>query len=149
MKTDGKNAGARTARTVICAAGFLVLTVIAVCGGCVFLRHLGDVIGRLPIGKDIKETLVPIFSQLRDARVAPKCVIPALLLLIPSLLIFFFPPKGKGRIFAGLGYALLVAVCLLLAFLFVVLFSKVNGIRFYDVLRSLIGLIRNGILDNL
>ena len=127
----------------------LLLTALAVLSACFLLRHLGGLIRLLPVGEDAKELLAPIFDQLVSARLAPKCVIPYLLLLLPSLLFWFCLPKGKTRPFVFVLYLILCLVFLLLAFLFTVLFSKVNGVRLFDVLRSLLRLISNGLLDRM
>ena len=127
----------------------LILTVLAVLSACFLLRHLGGLIRLLPVGADIKEILAPIFDQLISAKLAPKCVIPFLLTLIPSLLFAFCLPKGKAKPFVFVLYLLLALLFTLLAFLFAVLFSKVNGVRLFDVLRSLLRLISNGLLDRM
>lgn len=127
----------------------LVLTVLAVLSACFLLRHLGGLIRLLPVGEDAKETLAPIFDQLISAKIVPKCVLPFFLLLLPSLLFRFCLPKGRTRPFVFVLYLMLCLVFLLLAFLFAVLFSKVNGIRLFDVLRSLLRLISNGLLDRI
>ncbi len=127
----------------------LLLTAFAVLSACFLLRHLGALIRLLPVGEDVKEILAPIFDQLVSARLAQKCVIPFLLLLLPSLLFWFCLPKGKAKPFVFVPYLLLALLLLLLAFLFAVLFSKVNGVRLFDVLRSLLRLISNGLLDRM
>ena len=127
----------------------LLLTVPAVLGACFLLRHLGGLIRLLPAGEDVKELLAPIFDQLITARIAPKCVLPFLLLLLPSLLFWFCLPKGKAKPFVFVLYLLLALLLLLFAFLFAVLFSGVNGVRLFDVLRSLLRLISNGLLDRM
>lgn len=132
------------------AAGEAVLlTALSVFAACFLLRHLGGLIRVLPVGEDVKEILAPIFDQLISARITPKCLVPFLLLLLPSLLFHFCLPEGKTKPFVFILYLIILLTFLLLAFLFSVLFSKVNGVRLFDVLRSLLRLISNGLLDQI
>ena len=106
-------------------------------------------------GEPVVETLVRVFSALRKAAVVPR-IFPAVLLCLAAAVLLFAgdrrrtdPERGWARRLYRI-LSVLLAVLLFLAAFFLTLWrTDVNGIRFGDVVTSLIRTVRSGALDAL
>ncbi|MBQ7378073.1 MAG: hypothetical protein IJW70_00170 [Clostridia bacterium] len=81
---------------------------------------------------------VAIFSQLQDARIVPHLLLPLLLFAAYTALLFLVPPKGTRRAVRVTLYVLAGLVLLLVCFAISLLLTRVNDVRFIDLLRALI-----------
>ena len=115
------------------------------------LRFLGQ---RIAPGEPIVELLSRVFSALRSASVRPRVLLPFLPALVAAALLLIgaglyprrSPGPGKLRIlFSAAGWLILSAAVLLLT----LWLTEVNGIRFGDVVLSLVRTVRSGALDAL
>ena len=109
------------------------------------LRFAGE---RFFPGEPLADSLAEVFSALKKAHIEPRTLLPFLLCLAGAALAF---SASKGRR-GFLRRAALRAGCavLLLSALFLTLWmTDVNGIRFGDVLLSLVRAARSGALDSL
>ena len=102
-------------------------------------------------GEPIVETLARVFSSLRHAAVVPRSF-PAVLLFLTAAALLFAGDGRRVDPVRGWGRRLLRVLSVLLflaAFLLTLWRTDVNGIRFGDVLLSLIRTVRSGALDAL
>ena len=120
-----------------------------------FLKRLDRavlLIGRAAApGEPFVETLARVFSALGKAEVVPGIFPACLLFLAASVLLHVWPDRtaSSGKRVAR-AFCVLAAVLLILAaFLLTLWRTEVNGIRFGDVLSSLIRTVRSGALDSL
>ena len=120
------------------------------------LRHLGGIVGllveRAAHGGEIVSTLSRVFSALETARIVPRVFVPFLFCLAGTALARKASRSGKKggpssvlRIAAAFGCVMLMIWALVLT----LWLTDVNGIRFGDVLVSLLRTIRSGALDSL
>jgi len=93
---------------------------------------------------DAASSVGRIFAQFSDAAVSPQWIIAAAAGGALALLRFFCPPKGGAGVF---GYVLLGLILWLGTFAGTLLLSRLNGIRVWSIVSSLIDLIRGGILE--
>lgn len=106
-------------------------------------------------GEPIVETLARVFSSLRHAAVVPRSF-PAVLLCLTAAALLYArntPPANPGiglrkRLLRILS-VILAVILFLAAFLLTLWRTDVNGIRFGDVVLSLIRTVRSGALDAL
>jgi hypothetical protein len=127
---------------IICA----VLPVLGWILAAFTLRSLGALFGGLSslLGEDTANTMQAIFSQTKDADVRLHIVIP----LLAAALLFWFCCRVRTR--KG---CVLCVFCGILAFLVIYLsalfLSRVNDIRFIDLVISLAGSISDGLFDSM
>ena len=134
-----------------------------------FLKRLDAVvrlIGKAAApGEPVIDTLARVFSALRTAAVIPRILPAFLLFLVASVLLHIgtspsprpdpAPAAESGRNVRGWRTVLAVftvffaVLFFLAAFLLTLWRTEVNGIRFGDVLLSLIRAVRSGALDSL
>ena len=127
----------------ILSGGLLVTTLII---AVVTLRSLGDILLGLSavLGENTANTMGAIFSQIKDATLRRHILIP--LVVAGGLFWLCRSVRGsKGRILCGF--------CAFLAFLVIyasaLLFTRVNDIRFIDLLLSLARSVSDGLFDSL
>ena len=134
-----------------------------------FLKRLGAVvrlIGRAAMpGEPVIDTLARVFSALRNAAVVPR-IFPAFFLFLTAAVLLRFgsgrsgspdpaaagkcgDPFRGGRALLAVLSAVAAVLLFLAAFLLTLWQTEVNGIRFGDVLLSLIRTVRSGALDSL
>lgn len=109
------------------------LTVLGTLCAQVLLRNLGLLLS-------FDETFGTIFAQIADAPMWPPVAVTLLLSLGAAILLHRLWQKKPWRFAAalcGLGFGVLL-------FLFNVLLTRVNGIRFCDVLFSLLDVLEKG-----
>lgn len=104
-------------------------------------------------GEPVVETLARVFSALRKASVIPR-IFPAVLLCLTAAVLLFAgdrrrtdPERGWGRRLYRILSVLLAVLLFIAAFLLTLWRTDVNGIRFGDVVTSLICTVRSGALD--
>lgn len=125
-----------TSAGVLCAG-----TLIPVYAALLTLRNLGPILSRFLDTSGEELDLVAIFAQTADASIWPHWLIPLLLFTAFSCLLLRFPPKGRLMalwiaLYVASGLALL-AVCYAVS----LMLTEVNGVRFFDLLRSLLPVI--------
>ena len=121
-------------KTILSVAGLsLALTAAAVLCAQVLLRNLSALLS-------FDETFGTIFAQIADAPMSPPVAVTLLLSLGAAILLHRLWQKKPWRFAAalcGLGFGVLL-------FLLNVLLTRVNGIRFCDVLFSLLDVLEKG-----
>lgn len=108
---------------------------------CAFLliRNLSGII-RTVTGED--STIAAVFSQLKTARIRPAVLAP-----LAAWAAFFFLSDKFGL--KPLPRCLIAVLLWLVLFFAVLWFTRVNGIRFGSVVKSLLTYISNGLLEQL
>ena len=154
--------GNRIKRSVrnLCAVLFLAVLGEGIAAGLtvLLLKRLDAVLlflgSRIAPDEPIVGTLSRIFSALRTASVRPQILLPLLPALAASAVLLcgtgFLP--GPGRKPGGIRTALSLLLWLLFslaAFALTLWLADVNGIRFGDVVLSLLRTVRSGALDSL
>ena len=158
--------GNRIKRSVrnLCAVLFLAVLGEGIAAGLtvLLLKRLDAVLlflgSRIAPDEPIVETLSRVFSALRTASVRPRILLPLLPALAASAVLLcgtgFLP--GHGRKPGGIRTALSLLLGLLLwllfslaAFALTLWLADVNGIRFGDMVLSLLRTVRSGALDSL
>jgi hypothetical protein len=120
------------------AAGLILATLT--------LRSLGDIFMGLSslLGEDTATTMCAIFSQTKDAAIGLHVLIP----LLCAALLFWLCYRADTR--ARMVLCILVAVlALLVTYLSALFLSRVNDIRFIDLVLSLAKSISDGLFDSL
>lgn len=110
------------------------------------LCSLGDIFGGLSslIGEDTAKMLSDIFSQTKQAKIGLHVLLP----LVAAGLLFaacFYSKSTCGSRVLTIIAALLI---FLLIYVAALLLSRVNDIRFFDLVRSLIGSVNEGLFDS-
>ena len=119
---------------VIGIGAALAGTFLSVLLAFLVLRHLGAIVGALtgPSGGDID--FARIFEQTRNAVITPHWLVPLMYCTAFCAFTVSRPPRGWKiilRVLAGI-------FCFLLAFVTALLMTRVNAIRFADLLLALI-----------
>ena len=128
--------------SVLCAA----LVALGLFLAALTLRSLGDIFGGLAslLGENTASTMCAIFSQTKHADLALHWFIPVL----AAALLFWL----CCRVHTKKGY-LLCILCGILAFLVIylsaLLLTRVNDIRFIDLVLSLAKSVSDGLFDSL
>lgn len=110
------------------------------------LRSLGDIFAGLSslLGENTADTMSAIFSQTKSAHLQLHVLIPV---LIAGLMLWWFCRVRT------LGGRVLIALCVIPAFLLIylsaLLLTRVNDIRFIDLVLSLAESISDGLFDSL
>ena len=130
--------------TQIGAGASLIIggTLLPALAASLVLRNLGGILG-LFLERGGELDFASIFSQLQNAQIRPHWLIPLLLFAAFAALLYFVPPRGK---LYGLWVAAYVAAGLMLlfaCFVLSLLLSHVNDVRFIDLLRALIPMLKS------
>ena len=144
----------------VCAAGIgagLLCRLLAV----LTVRHLGEIltflIGIAMPDADVGEVFRRLFvDSMERWNIVTRLLFPFLICFAAAWIVFAAfrqrTEEGNGRTRAVLCRVAAVFAAVLLfiaAYLVTLWLNEVNGVRFGDVIRSLIGLIRSGALDSL
>ena len=106
------------------------------------LRNLGAIVALiLGSGGGGKFDFVEIFSQTKDAIIAPHLIFPIIIGAIFFITSLFLLARIKSRVISILLHILVLTVLFTLSFVLALLLSQVNGIRFCDLLAKLLPLI--------
>ena len=134
-------------KRILPALGITVAFAAAIAGAFIILTRLGDiVIFASSFAGDAAETVSAIGAQIGLSPKTPHILLPAAIGIFFASLRFAFPPKGAGgRTLYILGGILLWITALAAA----LAFSRMGGIRIWDIVRSMAELIGGGILENL
>ena len=130
--------------TQIGAGASLIIggTLLPALAASLVLRNLGGILG-LFLERGGELDFASIFSQLQNAQIRPHWLIPLLLFAAFAALLYFVPPRGK---LYGLWVTAYVAAGLMLLFacsVLSLLLSHVNDVRFIDLLRALIPMLKS------
>ncbi len=119
----------------VCLLGFVGVTV----GAHATLRHLGEILKAAEglVGAETAALLGGIFGQLAGAVIVPALLLPAGVFLLLSF-IGYRRPRVTAVAFVPAG---------LIAYAVSVLFARVNGVRFWDIVTSLAEMAQNGLFD--
>jgi hypothetical protein len=121
------------------AAALIVLPVLI---SSLLIRNLGYIVGLfVESGDDAKFDFAQIFMQTRDARLVPCLLIPIILALAFVIFDCFCISKINCRVTRLIVFSLTIALAFILSFAFSLMLTRVNGVRFFDLLAKLIPLI--------
>ena len=134
-------------KLLISGAVCAVLMALSLLLAWITLLSLGDIFGGLSslLGEDTAKTLSDIFSQTRKSRIGLHIPLP---LLCAVLLFWLFSRQKSSR-----GAQVLTIIAAVLGFLVMyiaaLLLSRVNDIRFIDLILSLVRMVQDGLFDAL
>ncbi len=115
-------------------------TLLCTLAAALTLKNLGAILSLfLQTGSDLD--FVAIFSQLSDARLGVHILIPLLLWGAFAAMLMFFTRKHDRRALRITLTVLAGLSSLVLGFIAALLLTRVNGVRFIDLLRALIPVI--------
>jgi hypothetical protein len=114
-------------------AGVIIAAAILWLASYFLIRNLGPMLG------GIDETIGAIFGNLQTAVIRPSAV--ALFVIGACFLLLLIVSGGKKWIYA------LSPLFVIVGFVGALVFASINGVLFSDMLRILIGLVKNGLFE--
>ena len=114
-------------------AGVIIAAALLWLASYFLIRNLGPMLG------GIDETIGAIFGNLQTAVIRPSAA--ALFVVGACFLLLLIVSGGKKWIYA------LSPLFVIVGFVGTVVFASINGVLFFDMLRLLIGLAKNGLFD--
>lgn len=133
---------ASTHPAALWASSALLIAAAPVFASCLLLRELGRLVG-LFVDAPAEDGLdfVRIFSQTRHARLTPHVLIPLVLCVLFSILCIYALSRIRRTAPRLTLLLLLLIVLSTVSLVCSLLLTRVNGIRFIDLLRQLLPLI--------
>ena len=126
----------------LCASALLGGTFFSIFAAVFVLRNLGEVVGIfVEADGDAAFDVVRIFEQTRVAEIAPHWLLPLLLSVAYAFALWRFFPKAKAFALPVFLWTVLFALLLAVCFAFSLMLTRVNGIRFCDLLSKLLPII--------
>lgn len=132
---------------------FLLLSLILPIGSvfCAYfsLRYLGDILlsASSIIGEDTANTLSEIFIQLKNASFSVHIVLPVVWYAVYCLIGYKIINSEKHPALNILWAVIIGIILFFICYGCSLLLTNVNGIRFGDILFSLIDTVQNGLFD--
>ena len=124
-----------------CLPGAFITIIPLVAASCL-LRNLGAIVGAfVQADEGDKFDFANIFSQTQDAELSLHVLIPLMLGILFLAIRFFLISKIKTKIYRVSLTCILFLVFLLIAVICSLLMTRVNGIRFVELLEKLLPLI--------
>lgn len=133
-------------RLLMGASACMTVLLLGMIAASMTLRSLGSIFAGLSslVGEDTARTMADIFSQTRYATIKPHIPVPLAAVLL--LFIAWYYVKSRRGIVLCIVLSVLI---LLVVYLSTLLLSRVNDIRFIDLVISLANSISDGLFDSL
>ena len=118
------------------------ISIVSIFTAATILRNLGWLLGNfVEPGVNDKFDFVRIFEQTKNAGLSIHCFFPILLGLLFLISNFYLFPKIKNKVSCITLAIFLFILLFIIAFVCSLLLTRVNGIRFCDLLYKLLPLI--------
>ncbi len=126
----------------LCVSALLGGMILSTLAAVLVLRNLGGLVGMLvEADADAAFDFARIFEQTKDARIAPHWLSPLLLFGAYAFALWRFSPRVKRSALHVILWGILFAVLLAVGFACSLMLTRVNDIRFCDLLAALLPVI--------
>ena len=126
----------------LCTSALLGGTILSIFTAVSVLRNLGGLVGALvESNADAAFDFARIFEQTKTAQIAPHWLLPLLLFGIYAFAVWRFSKKHKPSALRVILWSVLFILLLAVSFAFSLMLTRVNGIRFCDLLAELLPII--------
>ena len=126
----------------LCISALLGGTILSTFAAVLVLRNLGDLIGMfVEADADAAFDFVSIFEQTKNAQIAPHWLFPLLLFGTYAFALWRFSPIAKQSALHIILWTILFVLLLTVGFACSLMLTRVNDIRFGDLLAALLPVI--------
>lgn len=126
----------------LCMSALLGGTILSIFAAVSVLRNLGGLVGRfVEANADAAFDFTRIFEQTKTAQIAPHWLLPLLLFGAYAFAVWRFSKKHKASVLCVILWSVLFILLLSVSFACSLMLTRVNDIRFCDLLAALLPII--------